>query len=213
MNDKLREYIDNLFSDAPQTRKAVEMREEIFQNITDKYNDLIAEGKSEEAAYNIAVAAIGDVTSILRETTATGFKMSESEYEAYRKRSALITAVSVSLYILSAIPLIMVRDDYGVIIALVLIAGATGMLVYNNMTKPQIANDDGTIAEEFRQWRVSSQEQRKSKGAIKGAVWALSIVLYFLISFGTNAWHVTWLIFFVALACNFIIDAIFDLKR
>ena len=55
MNNRLREYIDNLFATAPSNRKTVEVKEEILQNLTDKYNDLIAEGKNEDVAFNIAV--------------------------------------------------------------------------------------------------------------------------------------------------------------
>ena len=45
MNEKLRRYIDDLFANAPSTVRAVELKEELYQNLTDKYNDLIAEGK------------------------------------------------------------------------------------------------------------------------------------------------------------------------
>ena len=49
MENKLRAYMDHLFQDVPNTKKAVEVKEEILQNIVDKYHDLVAEGKSEEA--------------------------------------------------------------------------------------------------------------------------------------------------------------------
>ena len=65
MNEKLRCYIDDLFANAPSTVRAVELKEELYQNLTDKYNDLIAQGKSEESAYNIAIASIGDVDSLI----------------------------------------------------------------------------------------------------------------------------------------------------
>jgi hypothetical protein len=44
-NERLRTYIESLFENAPKTRKAIELKEEILLNLTDKYNDLIAEGK------------------------------------------------------------------------------------------------------------------------------------------------------------------------
>lgn len=65
MENKLRAYMDHLFQDVPNTKKAVEVKEEILQNIVDKYHDLVAEGKSEEAAYNIAIASIGDLDELL----------------------------------------------------------------------------------------------------------------------------------------------------
>ena len=54
MRDKLRGYVEALFEDAPKTKQIIEMQEEIIQNTTDRYDDLIREGKTSEAAFNIA---------------------------------------------------------------------------------------------------------------------------------------------------------------
>lgn len=43
------------------------MKEEILTNLLDKYHDLLEEGKSQEAAYSIAVASIGDMQELLAE--------------------------------------------------------------------------------------------------------------------------------------------------
>ena len=51
MKEALRQYLNTLFEDAPETVRMLEFKEEIFQNLIDKYDDLIAEGKSEQAAY------------------------------------------------------------------------------------------------------------------------------------------------------------------
>ena len=45
MEDKLRAYMDHLFRDVKPTRKSVELKEEILQNLVDKYHDMMAEGK------------------------------------------------------------------------------------------------------------------------------------------------------------------------
>ena len=45
MEDKLRAYMDYLFRDVKPTRKSVELKEEILQNLIDKYRDLLAEGR------------------------------------------------------------------------------------------------------------------------------------------------------------------------
>ena len=50
MRDKLKTYIDYLFAGAPQTAATAETKAEILQNTLDKYDDLIAEGRTPEAA-------------------------------------------------------------------------------------------------------------------------------------------------------------------
>ena len=42
MREQLRETIDRLFRDAPQTAKTAEIKEEILQNLLDKYDDLLS---------------------------------------------------------------------------------------------------------------------------------------------------------------------------
>ena len=64
MENRLREYMDDLFGEIPPTKQAVELKEEILQNLIDKYHDLLAEGKSPEAAFNISVASVGDVDEL-----------------------------------------------------------------------------------------------------------------------------------------------------
>ena len=49
--------------------------------------------------------------------------------------------------------------------------------------------------------------------AISGALWVLTFVVYFLASFETGAWHMTWLLFLISTAIDNIIKAIFDLRR
>ena len=143
MNEKLRNYIEFLFEDAPKTKEVIELKEEMLQNLIDKYNDLVSEGKTSEAAYNIATASIGDVNDLIaqlknRPTYQQGF---EKEMLASKKRSALFTSIAVMLYIMSVIPVMLLGEIgtgiLGVVIMFILIAIATGLIVYNSMSKPK----------------------------------------------------------------------------
>jgi hypothetical protein len=214
MIHKLRNYIDELFLDAPPTKKTVEVKEEILQNLIDKYNDLLSEGKSEEAAYNIAVASVGDMSSLIEELKGTGGygAPQDEERRRERKRSALMTSIAVSLYILCIIPPIF-ADEKGLIVMLLMIAGATGLLIYNNMTKDPYLKREESIAEEFQEWRAQSADQHQLFKAVSSALWAVTVAIYMLISFWTHAWHITWIIFLIAAAANSILKAVFDLKK
>lgn len=213
MNDQLREYIDTIFIEAPRSMKAVEIKEEILQNLHDKYYDLLAEGKSEEAAYNIAIASIGDFSELIDELKQEEVPNMDDQTKR-NQRSAILTAVSIALYILSVIPVILFEGKIGPILLFVFIAAATGILIYNNMTKQAAKTRDATMAEDFREWRASSSEKQKVYKSITAALWALTLVIYFLVSFLTmNYWHLTWLIFPIAGAINSIIKAMFDLKK
>lgn len=222
MEDKLRAHMEHLFRDVPPTKKAVELKEEILQNLVDKYHDLIQEGKSEEAAYNIAVASIGDISELLESlkdtSSAKANAYMDEEYRAWKKRSSILIPTAVLLYICSVIPPIIaselrwMNDSVGPCFMFVFIGIATAIIVFNNMSKPTVSKVDGTIMEEFKEWKASQDDKKKVRKSINSALWTLILVLYFLISFSTGAWHITWVIFLVGAAAESIIKAIFELK-
>ncbi|MCL2546586.1 MAG: permease prefix domain 1-containing protein [Oscillospiraceae bacterium] len=219
MQDKLRNYIEGLFEDAPQTKKTVELKEEMIQNLGDKYNDLFSDGKSPEAAFNIAVAGIGDVSALLRQLEDDA-KGGSQESEAMRRKSAMLTAVAVMMYILCVLPLIILSelevayaDAIGLSFLFIGAAAATGLLIYNSMTKPQYHKEDDTVVEEFKEWQASTQEYKQMRKAISSTLWSIILVLYFVISFSTFAWHITWIIFPVGGAVEALINLFFSIKK
>jgi len=217
MEDKLRRYVESLFEGTAPTRKATELKEEMIQNIEDKYKDLLSEGKTPEAAFNISVAGIGDVRTLLREVERSA--TSELD-EAAQQKSAMLTAIAVTGYIVSILPLIilsvLIGGRYanlaGVTIMFLLVAGSTGLLVYNSMTKPKQHRDD-TMVEEFREWQAETHDRRALRSAISYALWSLVLVSYFILSFQTGAWYITWVLFILGAAIESIINIFFSLKK
>ena len=209
MNEKLRHYIDDLFANAPSTVRAVELKEELYQNLTDKYNDLIAEGKSEESAYNIAIASIGDVDSLI--TGLTGEKHPENQKS--KQRSAIIVAIAIALYILCPVPVILIQNEMGVMGLFLFIAVATALLIYNGVTRERYVKADDTMVEEFKEWKQNNKQKNKASEAIIGSFWLIAVCVYIVVSFMTSAWHITWIIFLIAAAIASLIRGLFMLKQ
>ena len=61
MREQLIQYVNLLFAGA---QDADEIRAEILQNTLDRYDDLVAQGKSPEAAYRLAISGIGDISEM-----------------------------------------------------------------------------------------------------------------------------------------------------
>ena len=209
MNEKLRRYIDDLFANAPSTVRAVELKEELYQNLTDKYNDLIAEGKSEESAFNIAIASIGDVDSLISGLSGEKHMVGEKA----RKRSALLTAIAISLYILSPVSVILLQDEIGVMVLFLFVAVATGLLIYNGVTRERYVKTDDTMVEDFKEWKQNSKQKNKAVEAIVGSFWLIAVCVYIVVSFMTGAWYITWIIFLIAAAISSLIRGLFMLKQ
>ncbi|MDY3005123.1 MAG: permease prefix domain 1-containing protein [Christensenella hongkongensis] len=104
MEEKLRQYVENLFADAPKSRKMLELREEIFTNLKEKYYDLRETGASEEEAYDIVKSSIGDVDELI--SSANDPVANKAQSEAERRRSARLVAIAIMLYILSPVAII-----------------------------------------------------------------------------------------------------------
>ncbi len=143
MEPKLRDYVENLFANAPKTKQAYELKEEIVRNTIDRFHDLIAEGKTEGAAYNLAIAGIGDINELLEALGAE--PLEEKEYTdeqlaVIKNRSTLFKSIAVGLYILCVTPAILfsntpVLEVFSAAIMFWMISLATGLLVYSRMTK------------------------------------------------------------------------------
>jgi len=213
MYERMRKYIDDIFAEAPNTRKTVELKEEMLQNLYDKYNDLLAEGKTEEAAFNIAVAGVGDISGLIADLNVGTRNMPQEIMERSRRRSALLVSVAVMLYILCVVPCILLEDIAGVVLMFVMIAVATGLIIYNGMTKEKYIRAEDTVVEEFREWKEENSARNRMMNSVISAVWALVVVIYFVVSVLTSAWHISWMIFPIGGAVTGIVKAIFDLGR
>lgn len=100
INTRLRNHIDTLFGGVAQSVRVQEIKEEMLRNLTEKYYDLITEGRDEETAYSIAISSIGDVSILLEENRAGGDSNMEQQMQKYKARSAVLISVAVMLYIL-----------------------------------------------------------------------------------------------------------------
>ena len=200
MREQLISYVNLLFAGNPE---AEEIKQEILQNTLDRYDDLVAEGKNPQAAYSLAIAGIGDVSELLNGLAAPVEHPEAPEPAAARQKRKLLRAIGIALYILCPVPVIVLEgtrfeDMAGVPLMFLFIAAATVIMV--------MTARDG----KHKAPVTPAQKQRDSIGSI---VWLTAAAVYFIVSFLTHAWFVTWLIFIIAAAVSGLIHAIFDLKE
>ncbi len=212
MREQLIRYIDLLFAGASD---AGDIKQEILQNTLDRYDDLISQGKSPEAAYRLAISGIGDISEILGEQPQPSAKGTVSNGEFSIKDAPwkkVLRAIAVGLYIISAIPLFVLgemgMDTIGLCGTLAIVAVATILMVIAAKGSEKSSQKDSKTA---REAEYSPQTQlRKS---ISSIVWTLATIAYFILSFATHAWFITWVIFPLAGAIQGLIIACIDLKE
>ena len=211
MREQLIRYVELLFAGA---ENAGDIQQEILQNTLDRYDDLVAQGKSPEAAYRLALGGIGDINEILAAEPETAALRQpakpETEVDEDTLFKKILRAAAIGLYILCPIPLFVLSElDMSIIglcgtIAIVAIATVLILLGRKKTTgnEPKDTDDDAVIC--------GSPQQELRKG-INSLIWALGLAVYFIVSFATMAWYVTWVIFPIIAAIQGLVRAILDL--
>jgi len=222
MEYKIREYMDQLFESAPRTQRAYELKIELTQNLIEKYYALVGEGKDPEDAYNLTIMSIGDVRELFAqlEDDDQGNPVPPPVYYPRPQpdhRRALVRTVAVMLYILSVVPPILFGglfgdwgdEVFGPICMFIMIALATGLLVYDKYTHPKAPQPvPGSVVKDFQQWQQQKRQKRHYIAAFNGVFWPLVLAFYFIISFGTGRWYITWVIFLIAPAVDVIVNTL-----
>jgi hypothetical protein len=102
MKDRIKKYIDNLFSDIYDTRQLRELKEEIGANLLEKVNDFVAGGADEETAFKNAVASLGDMSELvtgLKKASQT--KANEDTFKTFPldKKHALAYVIASAIFL------------------------------------------------------------------------------------------------------------------
>ncbi len=208
MRDQLCEYVRLLFAGTPDSE---DVQQEILQNTLDRYDDLIKQGKSPEAAYRLAIAGIGDINEFLG--TPDSPATPKPVDEGYRgralpsSRKKIMRATAIGMYILCVVPVIALGNIgggvLGVCLMFLMIAAATALII--------LASDS---SKEIKSEVKKTDEPKTELGKTIKSIWGIvTLAIYLGISFWTGAWYITWLIFPIMAALQGLVNAILDLKE
>lgn len=124
-----------------------------------------------------------------------------------RRKSAEVVSTSVFIYIAAvailiiAIPVLKINPIIVTAVFLCAIGWATARIIKHYMSAPK-----------FEETKQEKKEKEIVK-QINGIVGAICTAIYFIVSFSTMAWHITWVIFIIdGLICQ-VIKLIFMLKE
>lgn len=203
MRDQLIRYVDLLFAGAADTE---DIKQEILQNTLDRYDDLLGQGKSPEAAYRLAISGIGDINSILNgeESSDSVPSPAAPSVPPVRKPAwkTALQAVGICLYIICPIPLFVLQNELGLCGLLGIVAVATALMVISG----------GKNRDENPTQTPAATADLEIRRAVKMMISAIGLCIYLVLSFSTGAWYITWVIFPMMAAVQGLAKAIIDLK-
>lgn len=215
MINRIRSYIDHEFGDIPQTKKVKELKEELMGNLVEKYNDYLANGNSKEEAYTATISGIGDISELV-ENMREADRFSQVA-TSERKKHAAFMSIGVAIYIISVfmIPIFSVvfqQAVIGIFVMFLLIAIATGLIIYSSMIYKDYNRKDDTMVESFKEFRAESNKKKAAYQSFRGAFWSITAVIYLLVSFLYGIWAYSWIIFIIAKAIESIFIGICNLR-
>ena len=208
MKEQLIQYVNLLFAGATGCE---DIQQEILQNTLDRYDDLIAGGKVPEAAYRLAITGIGDINEILGTAPravshSPAAPVKEASTDTSLKK--ILRAAAIFLYIICPIPLFLLSElgmsTIGLCATISIVAIATALIILGAKKEEE---KEENYAEEY------AAPQSELETSISQLIGTIGLAAYFIISFLTGAWYITWVIFPLTGAAKGLVKAILDLKE
>ena len=188
-------------------RKEKNISQEELANVLDVSRQTISKWETDQTTPDfdkiIPLCEYFDITS---DELLTGkMDIKESKKQDRKKIFARNIAISVGLYIFSLVMIIILATvfnapEIGVGIFFTIIAIATGLIVYTAINYSE---------------KKEKKETKKDKTVkqICEIIDMLGLVIYFIISFTTMAWHITWVIFLIVGLLEAIVKLLFNVKE
>lgn len=189
--ETIRNYLETMFAQLPNTPEVLRAKDELWNMMEDKYNELIQEGKSDNEAIAIVISEFGNLNELSEELGINNFMPNGSfekvrtlslpevkEYIRSYKAHSFRIALGVLLCIVSVIPTILLSgndfpDAIGAIILLSLITCGVALFVSTGIIMNKweyITKEACTIDFSTAQYVHNEKENSRTSHAIYNTI-------------------------------------------
>ena len=221
--EQIRNYVEALFSSLPKSREIVQMKLDMLENLEEKYNACLAEGKSGNEAAGLVIASIGSLDDLRAELglpdEASGADCPQAlsadpalaeEYRKFKTTMGIGIAAAVALFILSPVSYLFGEHVFSQVVGIFLfflcIAAGTGLCILFG------------VREEYYE-DMLGLKKRGGEGSgrltklFSAIVFPVAAVIYLCLGFFGGWWDPGWIIFVVAGVLTGAIAAIEEYRR
>lgn len=189
MEEKIREHVRALFDAYPADAKISELREEMISDLTEKYRDLVKRGFHEQEAYQKVTEGIGNVDELIHavgaaSSSAVRVSGEENWNIGAAVRNAMVPAVVIVYLLLSFLT---GAWGYTWILFLMIPSFYCALELARHEYAP-LPDNTGLDASDVYKRRL-----RLMKNLIESSI----LPFYFVISFLTDQWAITWIVFLI----------------
>ena len=204
MEARIHAHIDHLFASAPIGERVSEVKLEIYMNTVDRYHDLVSEGKDADTAFREAISTIGDVGEILQSlgvsentapTSASINARDQKKMARNMRRRLLREHLDTILWMvmLTFYFIVSFESQAWYITWLVFLITPALQAVMHAVMDLVSHNRPDVVY-------LPTKEQKSLRDSLEGAWWLIVTAAYLVVSFMTQAWYVTWVIYLLGAA-------------
>jgi len=206
--NQIRNYIEAMFSSLPKTQNVIETKLTMLENMEEKFEALLREGKSENEAMGIIFSSFGNMEELKAELgiseTLTSDKIEPNaekntalmdEFCSFKKKFGIAIAIAVGCFILAA-PLYLLLEErtsnsspIAIFTFFLSIACGSGICIYfgiqDDKYKQLLHLDKGKTM--LNETAIST--------LIASIIFPMAVIFYLIMGFFWNLWHPGWIIF------------------
>lgn len=220
--DTIKNYLENIFARLPKTKAIIKLKEDMLNNMNDKYQELKDAGKSENEAIGIVISEFGNIDELLFELGINKNTIEEEEIlktidkeeaqniinvrEKYLKvinAGVWLTIMAIASCVLTSV----ISTTYGVFVLLSLISISVGMFIYSGFQLHEyeyLSKEIFNLTFEAKSYVSELKEEFQNKfriSIIVGVVLCiLSIALFAVISEITKSNELSVFLFFTCIS-------------
>lgn len=153
-------YLENMFANMPKTDQILRIKNDLFSNMEEKYNELKNSGKSENEAIGIVISEFGNIDELVNELGIECDKngavipnITQNEAENFitaKRESGILVGIGAALCIIAVAMLLLINtlvdnkiicknitknftDMFGIIALVIIIIPAVALFIYSGM--------------------------------------------------------------------------------
>nr|WP_315020386.1 permease prefix domain 1-containing protein [uncultured Aminipila sp.] len=218
--NQIRNYIEVMFSSLPNTHEVVEMKLNMLENMEEKFQELLKDGKNENEAVGIILADFGSMEELKEELGISNIQPQnvecnpptqensplKEEYFAFKRRYGIALAIACTFFITAPFIYVFLKDLYrdsssiSLLIFFCLISCGVGICIYYR-------TQDSHYKELLY---INKNEETRTSMLVKSTIFSIATIIYLCAGFIGGLWHPTWIIFIVAAMISRLSTAMID---
>lgn len=223
MKYTLKVYVDSLFNGVEPSTAVTELHDEILSNLEARYDDCIKGGMTPQRAYAAVIGTMGDVSGLIAQVSGSGqheegiFEKTSPRSRLLRKYSYIFTeenikavkgaAIAVMWILITVLYFLINYHSYAWDISWIIFLIGAALTVGINMV--------GSIAKISRMGDNPESRVKLLKsirGSVSTIMWLAIVTFYFIISYDSQEWDITWLVFLLGAVAQIILSTVFKIQ-